>query len=399
MDVVAPDAAQGPCTGLRVVDFSTVISGPLCTQILGDLGAEVVKVESPGGDFSRHTPPVREGMSGFFASFNRNKRSIQLDLKNDAGRDVARRLCRDADVVVENFRPGVADRLGIGWKDLSPENEKLVYVSISGFGPEGPYAAHPAYDLVIQGLVGIMPVQGGEQGPPVLMKSLVADKCTAMTAANAVLGALLHRERGNGRGQKIDVPMLDSFAAYVLPDLIVGHVLDPQPAPPPAVDIYRTFPTRDGYVTGIIIQDSQFEGFCRAIGREDLLEKAEYKTIIDRLLNAEELFGVCEEALRGLGTDDFIERAREFGAPFAPAQTIEEFLDDPQVKHSRVHFQTEDPHGGRTRMLRHPVRYADSPASLRRHPPRIGEHTDEILADAGFDAAAVARLRGEGVVG
>jgi len=398
MDVVAPDAAQGPCTGIRVVDFSTVISGPLCTQILGDLGADVIKVETPGGDFSRHTPPVRDGMSGFFACFNRNKRSIQVDLKSDAGRDLARRLCRDADVVVENFRPGVADRLGISWQDLSSENERLVYVSISGFGPDGPYAKHPAYDLVIQGLVGIMPVQGGK-GPPTLMKSLVADKCTAMTAANAVLGALLHRERSGGSGQKIDVPMLDSFAAYVLPDLLATRVLDPQPDLPPEVDIYRTFATRDGHVTGIIIQDSQFEGFCKAIGREDLLEAPEYKTIIDRIIRAEQLFAMCEEELAKLSTDDFIERARRFGAPFAPAQTIEEFLADPQVEHSGVHFEMEDPKGGKTRMLRHPARYGESPASLRRHPPRIGEHTDEILAAAGLDAEAVARLRKEGAVG
>jgi crotonobetainyl-CoA:carnitine CoA-transferase CaiB-like acyl-CoA transferase len=398
MDVVAPDAAKGPCSGIRVVDFSTVISGPLCTQILGDLGADVVKVETPGGDFSRHTPPVREGMSGFFACFNRNKRSIQIDLKSDAGRDVARRLCREADVVVENFRPGVADRLGIGWQDLSAENEKLIYVSISGFGPDGPYSKHPAYDLVIQGLVGVMPIQGGE-GPPVLMKSLVADKCTAMTASNAVLGALFHRERSGGRGQKIDVPMLDSFAAYLLPDLLATRVLDPQPELPPAVDIYRTWKTRDGFVTGIIIQDNQFEGFCRAIEREDLLESPEYKTIIDRILKAEQLFELCESELAKCSTQEFIERARRFGAPFAPAQTIEDFLEDPQVQHSGVHFETEDPHGGRTRMLRHPARYSESPASLRRHPPRIGEHTDEILEAAGLDAEAVAQLRKQGAVG
>ena len=182
MDVVAPDATKGPCTGIRVFDFSTVISGPLCTQILGDLGADVVKVESPGGDFTRHTPPLRDGMSAFYATFNRNKRSIQLDLKRDEGREVAQKLCQDADVVVENFRPGVADRLGIGWEQLKG-NDGLIYVSINGFGPNGPYAKHPAYDLVIQGLVGIMPIQGGEESPT-LMRSLVADKCTAMTAAS-----------------------------------------------------------------------------------------------------------------------------------------------------------------------------------------------------------------------
>ncbi len=397
MDQVAPDAARGPCTGIRVVDFSTVVSGPLCTQMLGDLGADVLKVETPGGDFSRNTPPLREGLSAFFAAFNRNKRSIQVNLKTDEGRELARRLCRDADVVVENFRPGVADRLGIGWKDLSPSNEKLVYVSINGFGPDGPYAEHPAYDLVIQGLVGVMPIQGGD-GPPVLMRSLVADKCAAMTAANATLGALLHRER-TGVGQKIEVPMLDAFAAYLLPDLMVDRVLEPCPPMPPAIDIYRTWKTKDGYVTGLVIQDSQFEGMCRAIEREDLLENPDYKTIIDRIVRANELFAMLEAEIEKWPTEEFIERARRHGVPFAPVQTVEGFFEDPQVQHSGVHFPTEDPHGGTTRMLRHPVRYGESPASLRRHPPRIGEHTDEILAEAGLDAEAAARLRKDGVVG
>jgi crotonobetainyl-CoA:carnitine CoA-transferase CaiB-like acyl-CoA transferase len=193
--------------------------------------------------------------------------------------------------------------------------------------------------------------------------------------------------------------MLDSFAAYVLPDLMAARALDPQPDLPGDVDIYRTFPTRDGYVTGIVIQDSQFEGFCRAIEREDLLESPDYRTIVDRILRADQLFELCAGELAKLSTDEFIERARRFGAPFAPAQTVEDFLEDPQVKHSGVHFDIEDPLGGSTRMLRHPVRYGESPASLRRHPPRIGEHTDEILAAAGLDAEAVARLREEGAVG
>ncbi len=397
MEEVAPGAERGPCTGLRVVDFSTVVSGPLCAQILGDMGADVVKVESPGGDFSRHVPPLRDGLAGFFAAFNRNKRSIGVDLKSGEGRDLARRLCRDADVVVENFRPGVADRLGIGYADLSAENPRLVYVSINGFGPDGPYASHPAYDLVIQGLVGVMPIQGGD-GPPVLMKSLVADKCAALTAANATLGALLHRER-SGRGQRVDVPMLDAFAAYVLPDLMVDRVFEPPIESPTAgIDIYRTWPTRDGHVTGIIIQDSQFEGFCHAIDRPELAGDERFTPLINRLMHVHELFELCEAELARWDTAEFIERARRFGAPFAPAQDVEAFLEDPQVVRNATHFQSDDPHGGSTRFLRHPARYAESPASLRRHPPRLGEHTDEILAEAGVDDDTAQRLRKEGTV-
>ena len=398
MDPTTPSPPTGPCTGIRIVDFSTVISGPLCTQILGDLGADVVKVETPGGDFTRHTPPLRDGMSGFFASFNRNKRSIQIDLKHESGRELAQRLCRDADVVVENFRPGVAERLGIGWDELSKTNDKLIYVSINGFGPDGPYADQPAYDLVIQGLIGVMPIQGGD-GAPVLMKSLVADKCTAITASNAVLGALLHRERNGGRGQRVDVPMLDSFAAYLLPDLLITRSLDPAPEAPPEVDIYRTYATKDGHVTGIIIQDDQYEGLCKAIEREDLLENEAYATIVGRLIHANELFEVLESELAKWKTDDLIERTRRFGAPFAPVHGIDEFLEDPQVQHNQVHVTVDDPQGGRTRMLRHPARYGESPAHLRHYPPRIGENTEEILGEAGLDANAIEALRKEGVVG
>jgi crotonobetainyl-CoA:carnitine CoA-transferase CaiB-like acyl-CoA transferase len=397
VEVVEPDAARGPCSGIRVVDFSTVVSGPLCTQILGDLGADVIKVETPVGDVSRRFPPLRDGLAGFFAAFNRNKRSIVVDLKQDAGRDVARRLCKVADVVVENFRPGVAERLGIGWADLSAANPGLVYVSINGFGPDGPYAELPAYDLVIQGLIGIMPLQGGEASPT-LMKSLVADKCAAMTAANAAVAALLHRERAGGRGQKVDVPMLDAFAAYLLPDLMLNHIFQPPLPMPGGVDIYKTWQTADGFVTGILIEDHQFEGFCRAIEREDLLEKEEFGSLVGRILNSGVLYEICDEELAKWTTAEFIERARRFGAPFAPAQSIEDFMGDPQVAHNRTHFDLEDPMGGATRFLRHPARYADSPASLRRHPPRHGEHTDEILSAAGLDANAIEHLRAEGTV-
>ena len=196
MEHVGPDAARGPCRGFRVVDFSSVVSGPLCTQILGDLGADVIKVETPRGDVSRLMgPPFREGgLSGMFTQFNRNKRSVVLDLKRDGATVIAQRLARDADVVVQNFRPGVAERLGIGDADLRPDNPGLVYLAISGFGPDGPYSRHPAYDLVIQGLIGLMPSQGGD-GAPALMKSLLADKCTALTAASAAVSALLARQR------------------------------------------------------------------------------------------------------------------------------------------------------------------------------------------------------------
>jgi len=401
MDRTNPEDARGPCSGFRVLDFSTVVSGPLCTQILGDLGAEVIKVEAPRGDISRFMgPPFREGgLSGFFVQVNRNKRSVVLDLQREEAAGIAERLARSCDVVVQNFRPGVADRLGIGDAALRANNPGLVYVSISGFGADGPYAGLPAYDLVIQGLVGGMPIQGGE-GPPVMMKSLVADKCTAMTAASAAVSALLARERNGGRGQHVEVPMLDAFAAYLLPDLILQESFQPKdPVSGPRLDIHRTWETADGHVVGIVIEDAQFQGVCRALDRLDLIDDERYATFPGRIQNAEALFALFEAELRKWPTQEFVRRAREFGAPFAPVNDLEGFMDDPQVRHNATWSDVEASDCGAIRYLRHPARYAESPASLRRHPPRLGEHTDEVLGEAGFEASEIDRHRKDGLIG
>jgi len=382
-----------------VIDFSTVVSGPLCTQILGDLGADVIKVEEPRGDFSRLAgPPFRDGLSGFFAHFNRNKRSIVIDLKKERGQKLAADLSADADVVVENFRPGVADRLGIGCEALRLRNPRLVYVAISGFGPDGPYATLPAYDLVIQGLVGAMPGQGGE-GDPVLLKTLIADKCAGMTAASAAVAALLARERRGGEGQRVDVPMLDAFAAFMLPDLVIPEAFVPSmPRTEGSLDIFRTYETKDGHVVGIVIEDRQFKGLLKAINREDLIDKPEYKNVLDRIQRSDELFELLETEIRKWTTEELVARARANDAPFGPVNDLAAFFADPQVVHNRTFFEAEDPRAGGARYLRHPSRFSATPASFRRHPPRLGEHTDEVLAAAGLSTDAIANLRDEGSV-
>ncbi len=389
----------GPCSGFRVLDFTTVISGPFPTQMLGDLGADVIKVEPPMGDSCRYSgAPFREpGFSGFLAQFNRNKRSLVLDLKQPAAQEAAQRLARGCDVVVQNFRPGVADRLGLGYERLSAENRGLVYAVITGFGHDGPYAELPAYDHVIQGMTGLMPSQGTPEAPR-LIQGGVADKATGMTLYAGVLAALLARERNGGQGQRVEVPMIDAFAAFALPEDMMSRSFPPLESDgPSANDIFRTWPTADGHVVGLFIQDREFRALCGALEREDLLQDARFASTFDRFANWNELAPTVEEAIRRLPTGEFIARARKLGAPFAPVQDVDTFLADAQTVHNRTVESVEDPRfEGATRYLRHPVRYGRTPASLRHHAPRLGEHTEEILGEAGFTSEEIAALREAG---
>ncbi len=393
-------APRGPLSGIRVLDVSTLVSGPLCSQILGDLGADVIKLESPAGDTTRRLgPPFRAGLSGFFVHFNRNKRSLVADLKTEDGRAVARRLALRADVLIENFRPGKAARLGLGRDALAGENPGLVTVSINGFGPDGPYRDHPAYDTVIQGLSGFMEAQGGS-GPPELVRCIIADKTTALTAAYAVLAALFAREKNGGHGQHIDVPMLDAYAAFMLPDVMLGEAFADGAAGPsfrPA-DVHRTWKTADGHVVLLVIEDAQFRGICQALRREDLIDDPRAKNLLTRVLHVKEIYAILEQEIAKWPTGELVARARAFGAPVAPANAPAEFLADPQVQHNRTVLEANDPEAGRLRLFRQPARFDRTPAELRSLPPRLGEQTDAVLREAGYSEDEITALRAAGAV-
>ena len=396
MKVEIGAAARGPLAGIRVLDFTTVVSGPLCTMVLGDLGADVVKVEAPRGDSARRMgPPFRGGHSPVWAQFNRNKRDVVIDLQQPAGVAVARRIAARADAVVENFRPGVADRLGIGYAALSAENPRLVYTAISGYGPDGPYADQPAYDTVIQGLTGFMHFQGTPDDPA-LVRGIAADKASGFAAASAVLAALFARER-TGRGQRVDVPMLDAYAAFALPDVLGPESFHPVEEQPSgmltATNIHRTWKTADGHVVMMIVEDAQFRAICQALDREDLLGDPRFDGLMARLGNGVALYALLEVELAKWSTAELVERARRFGAPLAPVNGVREFMADPQVRANQTVFEVEDPHAGTLRQLSHPARYAETPATLRRLPPQRGEHTDEVLAEAGYTSEEIRALR------
>ena len=298
---------QGPCAGLTVLDLSTMVSGPMASQIFGDLGADVIKVEATGGDTMRAVFPHHKGLGAFFSQYNRNKRSIVVDLKSEEGRRLARQLVLRSDLLIENFRPGVTDRLGLNYDELKKENPGLVYLSIKGFGEDGPYRDQPAYDQVIQGLVGFMAIQGAG-GSPEPIRNPMADKVSAMSAAMSALAALWARERNGGVGQKVVVKMLDAWAAFVSQDELKNHTfLDSAVPPPPLRQMYRVFDTQDGKAIGLIIQDDQFRGICAVVDRPDLLTDPRFAKPGDRLRNIGELHDELAPSIARLTSAAFLE--------------------------------------------------------------------------------------------
>jgi crotonobetainyl-CoA:carnitine CoA-transferase CaiB-like acyl-CoA transferase len=394
MDEAPLDDANGPCAGFRVLEFGTMVSGPLAGQTLGDLGADVIKIETLMGDTARWTgPPERDGINGFFSQFNRNKRAISVDMKSKEGIEIVRKLALSADVIICNYRPGVAERLGFGYESLCKENPGLIFVSVTGFGPDGPYADQPVYDLVVQGMSGTMPAQG-DSGPPQMIRSVIADKNAAITASSAALAALLARERNGGEGQHVHVPMINAYAQLTLPDMMSGEAFRPkEKAAPFLPNIFHVWTCADGYLVGMPIEDKQYANLCKALGREDLASDERFVGLGERLKNIDEMIALIDAEFRDRPWREALAALHENDVPFAPVYDLASFMEDPQVKHNRTVFDAEDPRGGTTRFVRHPGIYEKTPATLRRHPPRYGEHTEEILAEAGYNEKEIAALR------
>lgn len=404
MDVRLSETPLGPLKGIRVIDITSMITGPLCAQQLGDLGADVIKIEPTHGEISRWmAPPQKAGLTGFYAQMNRNKRSLSVDLKHPEGIAIVKKLAETADVLVENFRGGVPDRLGIGYETLRALNDRLIYVSITGFGPSGPYSHKPAYDPIAQGLVGMMHIQGMPfGGKPQLIQSAIVDKTTATTAAGVAMAALYARDRpgGTGRGQRVDVPMIDAWATNSLADMMPVDAFVPNDMPDPKpLAVLRTFETADGYVVGMALQDNHFKGLCHALECTELLEREGMRDIGERVSRFGPWLDAIGDAMKRFTTAEVLSRLDAAGVPFGPVKTIREFAEDPQVKHNRTIFDAEHPEAGTMRYVRYPGHLSETPAGLYRHPPRLGEHSAEVLREAGYNEDMIEELIKKSVVG
>jgi crotonobetainyl-CoA:carnitine CoA-transferase CaiB-like acyl-CoA transferase len=392
---------SGPLDGYRVIDLTTMISGPLATMMLADQGADVIKVEPPvTGDHVRRSGHAAGHLTASFLNNNRNKRSITLDLKTDKGRDALLRLAETADVFVQNFRPGVVDRLRVGEKDVRKVSPQIIYVSISGFGEQGPWAHKPVYDPIVQALSGLTTIQAGsDEARPRLVRTILPDKLTGVKGAQAITAALLARTK-NGEGQHVRLSMLDSVIAFLWSSdmggqTFVGKEVSAQRA---ATFIDLIYETKDGYISVATMANKQWEALCTATGNLQWLEDERFKTPSLRDRHADERLQLVQSALIERTTAEWLETLEEAGVPCAPVLTRMETIRHPQVEASGIIIETEHPHAGSLRQARPAARFEGTPTEIRLGAPLLGEHTDEILTELGATAADIETMRDEGVI-
>ena len=388
--------ADGPLAGIRVIDLTTVISGPVCTMILADQGADVIKVEPPTGDIARRTAGDGE-FTAMFASANRGKRSVALDLKQPAALAAVRRLIAGADVLVQNFRPGTMKRLGLDEPAIRSANPGLIYVSISGVGETGPYVRKRVYDPVIQSLSGMADVQADPAtGRPGMVRTIAADKTTAVYAAQAICAALVARGR-TGLGQHIRLSMLDTMIGFLWPEAmtqytVVGRENDPQPAPRPDL----IFKTLDGYITVGSLSDAEWRGLCGVIDRPAWIDDPRFKTPAARSRNAAERLTLVGDILASRRSADWLDRLDAAEVPCAPVLRRAEVADNVQVAANELIQLYDQPGLGMVRQPRPAARFDQTPAAIAGPAPRIGEHTGSVLAEAGYSPAEIAALKAAG---
>lgn len=398
-----PHLDVGPMEGIRVVDLSRILSGPFATMVMGDLGADVLKVEEPtiGDDSREWGPPYQGTESAYFLSVNRNKKSIAVDLRKAEGQQVVRRLVAHADVLVENFRPGTADRLGLGYADLSKANPVLVYVSISGFGQTGPLRDEPGYDAIAQARSGMMSMTGEPDGMPVRSGVATADLAAGMWALIGIFAALRVRER-TGSGQWIDVSLLDGQISWLT--YLAGGYFATGNSPKrlgsahPSIVPYQAFPTADGQIMVAVGNDTLWHRFVGAVGSPDQLLDEQYRTNPDRVRNRTPLLAIIESVLSKKTTTEWLETLRDAGVPVGPIYDVGEALRNEQVVSREMLLDVDHPTAGKLQMVASPIKFSKYAPRPPLAPPLHGQHTDQILREIGYNRAEIERLRAKEVI-
>ncbi|MDE0323682.1 MAG: CaiB/BaiF CoA-transferase family protein [Candidatus Poribacteria bacterium] len=392
-----------PLDGIKVLDLTRVLAGPYATMLLGDLGAEVIKIEQPGtGDESRNFGPFKNGFSLYFMSVNRGKRSVTLNLKTERGQAIFKQLLKQTDILVENFRPGTMKNLGLDYETLKADHPSLIYAACSGFGQTGPYAQQGAYDMIIQGMGGIISITGEPEGPPVRVGTSISDITAALFTMIGILSALHHRNQ-TGKGQFVDVAMLDSLVA-VLENAVVryfatGEAPKPLGARHPAITPFEAFASADGYVIIALGNDVLWSKFCEHVDRKELISDERFQTNADRTENHSELFPILSEIMSQRTTDDWIDALGNIGVPCGPINTMDKVVSHPQVQAREMITRVAHQITGEVEVPGVPIKLSETPGNVDAPAPSLGEHTTEILTDVlKMSPDEVAKLKQDGVI-
>ncbi len=403
----------GSLAGLKVFDLTRILAGPSCTQILGDLGAEVIKIERPGvGDDTRNFAPpylpddqgADTGESAYFAGTNRNKRSVTLNLGDPEGQALARRLLADSDILVENFKTGTLEKYGLGYEQLKAEFPKLIYCSITGFGQTGPYAARPGYDALVQAMGGVMSLTGEPTGEPMKIGVSIADLMSGMYACVSILAAVNH-QRDTGKGQHIDISMLDTHVAWLANQgmnyLATGEIPERLGNNHPNIVPYQVMPSADGYFVLSVGNDPTFERFCEVAGCQNLLDDARFNKAVERVRNRDLVTETLNEITRKQPSVWWLEALEAAKIGCGPINNLAQVFDDPQVKFREMVIEMEHPATGmkKAKLIASPIKMSETPVDYRLAPPLLGQHTDEVLQEKlGISAVDSAALREKGVI-
>ncbi len=396
--------SQLPLAGVKVMDLTQIMAGPYCTMMLADMGADVVKVEKPNGgdDTRRMGPPFIAGESAAFLGINRNKRGIVLDLRSEGGREVALRMARAADILVQNFRPGALERMGLGYEHVRRLNPAIVYCTISGFGATGPYAARGGFDLVAQGMSGLMSVTGHPDSPPTKVGVPICDLNAGMFAAVGILTAYIHRLR-TGQGQHVDTSLFEGGIAYTFWESAMHFATGDLPSPMGSAHRlsapYQAFETADGRINVGAANQANWERMCAAIGREELVSDARFAEPSDRMNNLDALISTLADTFARRDSAHWLETLEAANVPAGPIYDLREVYEDPQTLARDMLVETEHPIAGRISNIGIPVKLSETPGRFSRPAPTLGQHTDEALAELGYSDGEIAELRARGAAG